>query len=260
MMKNGLSSLLLASSLLASGLTTGCADAGTDETTAEDGVASTEQNLLATAERDGLTLRYYGVEGGGVIELENAADWSDVANLGAELDFVQRYELVAGKKAPEALLAAAAGLGQGRHDFDAVPDVSDWQEPATARVADKATGNVYQGTFTEAEFRSAYCKHTDRFVGGPDTWGLYYTGNFDYDTGRNAEYFKAGAWVYQGNISVKFDFGGTDVGDQWYGASVSYYGKQYVGMRGDSTVDRTAAMHVRPAANTYYLACLNWHK
>jgi hypothetical protein len=264
-MNQGIFSRLLLTSCLASTcVVMGCADASPDEgaVSGESGDVQGVENPLskpiARAERGGFALTYYEVEGGGILELASGASWSRDVDLGADLDYVQRYELVARAKAPAALVAAAARLGETRHDFDPIP-TEEVQEDALTGIVRLSDKGITQGSFSdESWFRANYCVNTDSFWGGPTTPGWYFIGNRSWGGDKKIKYMKAGVWAMQGWTSVKFDYSGAGFPDQWYGIDFAELGHQWVAARGSTLIQRRAGITIQATNNDLYLACLNY--
>jgi hypothetical protein len=206
---------------------------------ADDSAPLSSANLVAEAQGDGYTLWYSEPEPGVLIEDEKGTGLARHFANEHDLDMVQRYELVAGKKAPPSLLAAAARAGVATHEDEPVPE----------RRPD--SNNKSAGTFvSEQWFRDNYCVKTDRFYmktlwNDPDTWE------------DRVEYMKAGAYVISGCADYWVSYAGS--GSAFYQLTHSTYG----GKRATSTINRAVLSELnnlgRCGTASALLHCINYH-
>jgi len=158
----------------------GCgADANVDEPVHSNGEASETDGeqvegrsggtrLLAVASRGGRTLEFRGNEAGDIIEIEYGK--LDEVELPTDAtdkdDFVARYELLSGSKAPPELRDAQARLEHQRTESD---DDGPQTSPALPSSAvQKDVGRAWPKPASRGWFRTNYCTATDRTWFGLD--------------------------------------------------------------------------------------------
>lgn len=222
-----------------------CADensadgASTDE--ASDNVAMT-QSLVAEVEGDGYRIKYYEPEPGILVEDETGSARARHFIEDHDLDFVQRYELIAGRKAPLSLVQAAARARVPTHEGESVP----------ARAPD--SNQKANPTSTELWFRQNFCVRTDHFWGSGNGWLFENTTWSD-----RVEYMKAGAWVGSlgpGISGMSYTISYRGAGDWSYGLGAHEYG----GKRVTSAINRAAESRAFNAGGgTSYIHCVNYH-
>jgi hypothetical protein len=225
---------------------TGCSDASSAQDPAEaESTQTAPRNLLAQVNGDGFTVWYYEPEPGLIVEDEHGTASARHLPEDHDLDIIQRFELLAGKKAPPNLVQAAARTGIPTHEGEPLVERS-------SNAHDQARGPAFHAmanpTATMQWFAANFCVRTDRLY----NWFANAVGTHWSD---RVEYMKAGAWVESGTgASYKIDYNGA--GSWHWRLAPSEYGSRRVSSR----INRAADSEVYSmGADTSYWHCVNYH-
>jgi hypothetical protein len=220
------------------------ADHGGDAPSSPSGGLGQTNVIAEAALEDGRTLKFVEPTPGTLIEIEQGRSDVSQAAEPADLDFVERYEFLTGKPAPEALVLAQQRSQPSEENAD-----------GNEKLDFASTGN--KGKVSPAEyidsgtFRSSYCVATDRNYLYTDVTGY---ANWSA-TGVN--YFRGGSRCNTGTTEVVMGyytkFGGDSL-DTWVPAGT------YVALRMSSSLDAQAYVTVYADAWVdFYDLCWNWH-
>jgi hypothetical protein len=204
------------------------------------------QYLVAEARLPGYSFNVYETEPGTLLELEVGQMDAARPQLGADLDAVQRYELITGELAPAALIAAVERAGSRAAIDEALAaegHAEDEQFPGQPANVEKGYG-VAPWEWFQYEF----CRRTDRWFGS-EWW------TNDSSIRADVKYMKGGAFTHSGEISYRMGYAGGNIPDQWYGLPAGYY----AGWRQTSIIRRQASSAVAYAAGDTYAHCVNYH-
>jgi len=209
--------------------------------------------LLARTTRGSGTLSLYEPEPGVVIEVETGSIDDGALQSGEDLSFTQRYELLAGERAPQALVAAEVRAEATAPRAGGIAPI-----PMTrAAQVDRAPISKSSGRASEKGFLDKYCLRQDRFFGG-ERW----TGDSFWEA-SGLNYVQAGVFVYQGTIRYRFTHTIPQImtDEDYVEANKDLHVDQgfYVGFRVKTTVNRSSSSRVSLADGAGYYHCVNYH-
>ncbi len=202
------------------------------------------QYLVAEARLPGYAFNVYETEPGTLLELEVGDMKAARPQFRADLDAVQRYELITGESAPAVLISAVERAGSRAAIDEALAEEGRSEEV----VGQPANIEKGVGVAPWEWFQYEFCRHTDRWFGS-EWW------TNDSSIRADVKYMKGGAYTHSGEISYRMGYAGGNIPDQWYGLPAGYY----AGWRQTSVIRRQASSAVAYAAGDTYAHCVNYH-